>query len=271
MRFTQLAVFEVGVTCNRSEEHKDKCPCASRLNRLPGTVPMTDGMIIDTACRLYADFGFNGMVAWHYYNEPLLEKERVFSLCEAILNKEPKAKFMLFTNGDFIMPEDVRLKLFTRIHVTNFSCREMSFINDLAPDITWRDVRLDDRMTPSGPANDARCRRMFNEIVFDFFGNCHICCVDWELRVKPGSLFTDKLSDIVERFVAVRNTMAHRMLPDAPSFCQTCWCRQANFASLAPWVVEDTCQEFEDAMEDFPSLKLKFTPSSLRVTRKFGL
>lgn len=45
---------------------------------------------------------FNGGIAFHQYNEPLLEKEHLFKCIRIIKENLPKAKLVLYTNGDLL-------------------------------------------------------------------------------------------------------------------------------------------------------------------------
>ncbi len=45
---------------------------------------------------------FNGGIAFHQYNEPLLEKEHLFKCIRIIKKNLPKAKLVLYTNGDLL-------------------------------------------------------------------------------------------------------------------------------------------------------------------------
>ena len=50
-----------------------------------------------------SEINFEGRLSPHFFNEPLLD-ERIFTLIKYAITKLPKARIVLYTNGDFLTP-----------------------------------------------------------------------------------------------------------------------------------------------------------------------
>lgn len=221
MMYTQFAIFEVTDRCNLARSHS-WCPCATR--KPTGTQPMTDGEIVDAAVALYRDYGFGGMVGWHYYCEPLVARERMQRLMEAIREQWPAARFVLWTNGALLSDDARELHGFDRVHITeyepsnaiHYAARKMRAIVS-APAI---DDRLDTARVGAGPRP---CLRMFTEIIFDYWGTVHACCYDWRGAIPLGTL-RDGLPAVVDAWQSLRAELvaAGGMSDSAPAVCRAC-------------------------------------------------
>ena len=102
-----------------------------------------------------------------------------------ITEREPLAKFVLWTNGTLIQNHDARYAAFDEIHVTDYNLSDHPVRNITAlvaaqPKTRIQKVRLDDRLHAIGddPSNSPCCR-MFTEFIIDYWGNVHLCCYDW--------------------------------------------------------------------------------------------
>lgn len=214
MKDIQFLSIEIGDKCNLSNEHP-LCPISYRQKR---DKTLTDDMIISIVKKAYEELGFTGYVAWHFYNEPLLYKKRMFALMKTLKETVKDVKFILWTNGE-LLKIDKKLELFDRVVITNYNNRPSSYFEQffknqnvylLAPVF---DGRLDikgkqDWVTP--------CFRPYVEFIISFYGDVHMCCQDWKNEIKIGNVFDKSFDFLVKK----RNKMLNGRLP--PKTCVTC-------------------------------------------------
>ena len=236
MRLQQFLIFEICKECNLGAKHGE-CPnrAPERYGRGDCSKPMTDEMIIDIAERFYNEFGFTGFIGWHYYNEPLLAKERVLALMVKIKARVQAARFVLWTNGTLLPADCQELSGFGLAWVTNYDGGDYNRIRKAIPKTKIVSWGLDARVEPHGGRSPRLCGRIFSEFIFDYFGNVHICCIDWRREVEIGNAHIDSLELLVARFQNVRRKIAGaEMADDAPELCLECKLRHNKPASLVP-------------------------------------
>lgn len=229
LAMTQMLNFELGSACNLGHIHTD-CPNMhrERYGSLDTARELTDDDIVACATRAYRELGFTGLVGWIYYNEPLLQAERMFRLMERIKVAVPEARFILWTNGTLI-PEDVeQYKQFESIIISGYDERSLRGGERLsAGKINYRLIKepvLDNRLARLEPeSNDQACLRPFVEFIIDNHGNTHLCCYDWRGEGTLGNVLTGDFGDIATRW---RNTLAEitgdKMAASAPEVCRNC-------------------------------------------------
>lgn len=248
---TQFLIFELGRGCNLGPVHA-ACPNMSpeRFSHLDSSRRLDDDTIVDTAVAMYRHHGFTGLVGWHYYNEPLLQADRMFRLMERISAYAPEARYVLWSNGT-LLPEDCsRFREFHQIHVTDYSrdgCppQHLDKLLQAAPHAQVHSWQLDQRLTAIATAHNAPCYRMFTEMIFDHHGNMHLCCYDWRGLGSPGNLYTSDLDDLVRKWQAVRDSITGRaMTRDAPAVCTTCAMR-CGLARFVPEVAARAGEHLE--------------------------
>lgn len=226
----QIISIEIGPHCNLAKLH-NKCPINLR-NYKKNSRPITNDDIIKTIKDAY-DNGFNGEIAFHYYNEPLL----YISQIKEIIGLAPYAKYLLWTNGTLVKQNKDFLSLFNSIVVscyTNKIYKDMLKLKKYNPNIKRlilfsSENELDDRkeIYESSTVNYCGCKRPFEiEIPIDYFGNIHLCCRDWNNTVEIGNIISNTLSEILgsRRYKSLKNSI-HRPLLDAnncPSICKSC-------------------------------------------------
>lgn len=69
---------------------------------------------------------FEGGIAFHQYNEPLLEKEHLFECIQVVKKNLPKAKLVLYTNGDLLTRKIFKKLIKLGIDEFHISCHGMS-------------------------------------------------------------------------------------------------------------------------------------------------
>lgn len=223
---TSLLSFEISDKCNLMSAH-DKCPinkrCYSNKKNHLDKQSIID--IVISAKKL----GFNGMVAFHYYNEPLLNKD----LIEEIINALPNTKFLLWTNGlllDRTVENNELLSKIKKVCITCYDRKDMHFFEALSSyykNIEIFDWELDDRLEIYNKTtrNDLSCKRPFFEIPIDYYGNIHLCCMDWNNQFKIGNVFEKEFEKIIlsNEYQSLLESLSKRILSqDAPNLCKTC-------------------------------------------------
>lgn len=259
---TQFLIFELGRGCNLGHVHT-ACPNLSkeRFAKLDSDRSLDDETIVDVAVQFHRQYGFTGMVGWHYYNEPLLQADRMFRLMERISSNVPEARYVLWTNGN-LLPEDCsRFREFAQIHVTDYTrdghppknIDKLFQATDKAQVHEWQ---LDQRLTALGPQRPNPCGRMFTEFIFDHYGNVHLCCYDWKGQGSPGNIYTSTLDEIVHRWQRIRDQISGlRMSADAPEVCRTCVMRHAGVPSFAPEIARKAREYITQLAQRPPNVK----------------
>ncbi len=225
----QLLQFELGGKCNLGRVHT-QCPNMSpeRINTHVEQFPMDDDTIIEAATKAYNSLGFTGMVGWAYYNEPLLQEERMFGLMAQIKAHAPAARFILWTNGTLIPESCDRFRQFEQIVISGYGVESERGKNRLVlagVNPTWvENAQLDNRMCMIYPDDaDAPCLRPFVEFVFDHHGNAHLCCYAWRGSETFGNLMTDGIHTLASRWrEMVREISGQKMTEAALGTCKRC-------------------------------------------------
>ncbi|MHC4867289.1 MAG: radical SAM/SPASM domain-containing protein [Planctomycetota bacterium] len=271
MRLTQYLIFELGSGCNLSGAHR-RCPNAhpERYAHLDTSRTLDDDTIVSIATRMYREFGFRGLIGWHYYNEPMVQRRRMWQLMGRIREAIPESRFVLWTNGTIVNTNGVVLDqdllpfaAFEQIHITDYGDDQWPTI--LAGELEARQIpasihhwELDDRLDPPVEESDRPCLRMFTEFIVDNHGNVHLCCYDWRGLGSPGSVFTTPLGELVERWRAIREAISGPRMrldpppsgPDAPFFaeftrapavCRTC-SKRCGLTEFDPTIAAATTQ-----------------------------
>lgn len=239
LSIVQVIEFELGTGCNLGGLHA-KCPNRhpERYAGLDTRRALDDETIVETATAAYKRFGFSGLVGWIYYNEPLLEMERMFSVMSRIRESCPFARFMLWSNGQ-LLPEqpDGRFAAFEQLFISQY---------DEAPDLTPKLAalhqivggrlrvlphrQLDDRLqrlVPDDP--EVACLRPYVELIVDAYGNIHLCCYDWRGEAFKANILVEDFEEVLSRWrQQLRYIAGHRMGEFAPEACRACGHRKTG-------------------------------------------
>lgn len=246
MALTQLLCFELGSECNLGEAHR-RCPNQhpERYSHVDTSRVLDDDTIVEVAERMYGEFHFTGLVAWHYYNEPLIQAQRMFGLMDRIKERVPQSRFLLWTNGTYLPEDCSEFRVFDQAFISTYhlrgvygtfcdssTCSRRDFYSLSPAEALKQHVRkvivldgnLDGRLDAMGETeNDNPCARMHVEFVVDNFGNVHLCCHDWRGLASPGNVFRDDLAILVSRWERIRDSISgQRMTEDAPEVCRRC-------------------------------------------------
>lgn len=239
IRDVQLLIFESGSECNLAEHHT-KCPASlgeARYAKLDCSRPLDDHTIVETAKRFYGEFGFRGLVGFHYFNEPCLQIQRISGLAARIEKASPHARFILWTNGT-LMPEAGLLWWCDVIRVTDYggqhAPRNLQCARAACSKVVVAPAHLDARMQELGQDSDRPCQRPYTEFIIDAWGSVHLCCIDWRGLASPGNVLSEGLDKCVARWrVWASRIVSDPMDATAPEACRRCPMRfgsRSNFA-----------------------------------------
>lgn len=198
------------------------CPVSTRARDYGK--PITDEIVIALARQMYEKHSFQGYVAFHYYNEPMLEAERLFHIM-AELKKNTPARFLLWTNGT-IRPEDERMRLFDVVKCSNYFDNPSlgdyyrKYVKDVETFVPRFDARLD--KWEENPIDSSPCLRPLVEVIVDNFGKVHICCQDHKGEIDLGNVWEEDLSVILERRNKILETVCRTMNDQTPMRCRKC-------------------------------------------------
>lgn len=240
---TQFLCFELGRKCNMDKQHEGKCPSidADRYGDMDVSRLIDDDTIVEFAKYAY-DSGFTGEVAWHYYNEPLVQWRRMKALMERIKAEVPQARFCLWTNGTLIgrMVQPEELSVFEDVWVSNYAGVDwQEILGKHVKRVHVLDGRLDGRRDPLSRDNMTGCMRPYNEFILDNYGNCHLCCADWKGTTNLGNVFVNGFDGVAGRFFEMRRQVRKNPMPgDVPELCKRCTIREVRPGCLVPYVHE---------------------------------
>lgn len=220
MKMVQMLTHELGPKCNMAHLH-GRCPI--NLRRTSSLPLMPDGVIVDNVHQAYA-MGFQGMLAWHWYSEPLLYRERLEKLIGDIGVKQPHARHLLWTNGTLLIDCTPQfLTKFSKIVVSNYAKQDWKWLlRGLVPDVMVVSGTLDGRIAP-GRVTHSRCLRPYHELILDCYGKFRLCCGDHQGTSSSLNLMTHGFPAIVEEYLRLRANVETDPLPaNAPKVCFTC-------------------------------------------------
>lgn len=196
--------FELSNLCNYSNIHK-KCPtsCYKEKVILPSSVVYK---VIDEL----ATVNFDGVIAFHRYNEPLIDP-RLFDFIEFANKKLPNAKILILTNGFYLTQElldELNNYNIWCIAVSSYSLKEHGRLIKLKTDIPYYVFfsLLDDRecIYDRGEKHcNKPCTAPLSDINIACTGVVNLCCLDWQNRFNFGSLHDLSLTEIInsEKFI----------------------------------------------------------------------
>jgi len=227
LEYLEILSFEIGNGCNLAEKH-DRSPINQR-KYVNNKNKLSSRKILE--CIKEAQLiGFNGYVAFHYYNEPLLYKEKI----EKIIVKTRNQKFVLFTNGTLLnekVENNSILNLFDIKVITCYDKKSMDFLNKIKSyysNVIINSADLDDRLNiyKSDYNNILGCKRPLLELPIDYYGNIHLCCYDWDNQHYIGNINEKSLREIIEspHYETVLNVTKQRLLnlEKVPEICKRC-------------------------------------------------
>lgn len=225
---TEAVYFELSNRCNMAAQHK-LCP----LHGQTEAIFLSTSLVVDVLGFLGSE-KFAGRIAFHNYNEPLMDP-RLFALISVARRLCPEAKIFIMTNG-YMLDQTILNELVEagvrEIEATAYSDSESSRLFVLQHDpaaVAYR-VRaahgLDDRVGIYDRRHGrcSPCKAPLRYILVYCTGEVGLCCMDYERRTVFGDLRKESIADILEagdmHTVYDRLSAGDRFLP----ICQGCKC-----------------------------------------------
>jgi len=192
LRITSLISFEISDKCNLQKLHP-KCPINWRKYKIKEK-HLNKDLIVKTIKQAQEN-GFIGMVAFHFYNEPLLDIDLILQ----IIDEVPYCKYLLWTNGlllDRKVENNEFLRKFTKICITCYDIKDMPFfqaLKDYYKNIEIFNWELDDRLEIYNKKgnNEFSCKKPLFEIPIDYYGNIHLCSIDYNNSYNIGNIIQE--------------------------------------------------------------------------------
>lgn len=232
---TQWLILEAGPECNLGRQHT-WCPNRhpERFASVHTDRPLDDATMVHVAVRAYRDYGFRGLIGFHYYCDPLVYAARLGPIMDRIAEQWPAAHFGLWTNGVLLEQEAAFVRRFHHIRVSDYDRQpgqlemrlnvvigskrpppELAILTGFMPDTR--------AISQPTPANDAGCKKPFTEFILDCYGNHHVCCYDWRGVDSLGNVYLDGLDSLVTRWRAMQESVVgEHLTAEAPTVCRTC-------------------------------------------------
>ena len=197
----QRVSFEISNLCNYSSIHKN-CPVSwYKLKH------KLDSEIVYKVINELANFheSWNGFIAFHRYNEPLLNKELLCTYIEYVNKILPNAKIFILTNGYYLYQEDLvkfeQYKIYC-IVVSSYNHQEHNRLIKLQTSIPYQvfHSELDDRKNiyTREPYNlELPCFPFLRDLTINCYGQLSLCCLDWDNQVVFGDLYESTLTEIL--------------------------------------------------------------------------
>ena len=200
-KYTNYIYFELSNMCNLSHYHKE-CPLSLEKNKI-----ILPSKIVLETLDVLNKFNFNGTIAFHNYNEPLIDP-RLIKFIEYSRKSCPNSKIYFSTNGIFlnqiILDELIESGL-TNIHISAYSNKEYERLSKLhysIYNIISKQTLIKDHLEIyDKPILNRKqpCFAPLNQIIISRSGNILLCCRDWKRNHTFGDLFKEKLDNILRK------------------------------------------------------------------------
>jgi MoaA/NifB/PqqE/SkfB family radical SAM enzyme len=223
----QVLSFEIGSECNLTKQHQ-KCPINTRVYNTEYGKLTTEIIVI--TIKEAEKLGFQGHVAFHFYNEPLLYIDKI----KEVITAKPDSKYLLWTNGLLLktkIEENDILNYFDKVFITCYYKDKMEHFLQLKQhygNIEIASWELDNRMEiySNDYTNIVGCKRAQFELPIDHYGNLHLCARDWKNTHKLGNIINDSLTDIIynQPYQTALKSITRRTLDrdNCPDVCKSC-------------------------------------------------
>lgn len=220
LKYTQILSLEVGATCNLDTLHK-WCPVSTRPD---GKKEMDDDKIVSLAVEAY-NLGFEGWVAFHFLNEPLLRPKRLDNIINKTKAIVPHSKFLLWTNGNFINTANEEIiSKFEWVVVSDYFKKGYDHYKKhvVGPRLQVNPEVVDGRLEYGGTITTQPCLRPWIEFIITSYGQALICCQDWRGKIEIGNVFDHSLKELDEKRTEIIKTIVKPMDETSPEVCRKC-------------------------------------------------
>jgi len=198
--YTKRVSIELSNLCNYANIHK-KCPLNLESQRI-----ILSKKIVEKVIDSMARYGFKGTIAFHTYNEPMMDP-RLFLFIQYARQKCPECEVMIMSNGYYFnqtMADELVDIGVGSIYVTAYTPKEQKRLGSIHVDIPYsiQNYELDDRLNlydrelPANP-NVEPCHAPLEEIIVTRKGQVSLCCLDWKRKHCFGNLYDETLEDVI--------------------------------------------------------------------------
>jgi len=204
--FTESIVIGLSNFCNLAAFHK-KCPLHLQWSSPFCAIEpiMLSTQVVMHILNTLAEWSYTKDIGFSVYNEPLLDPR----LCHFVYTTKttmPKAQISIWTNGIFLtreFAEELHELGVTQLVISPYQDRVKltERFHDL-PYVSFTSGVLDDRLkfyTQDVQKNSKSCGAPLRQIVVSCRGDIGLCCMDWKWTKTFGNLYTETLSQILEK------------------------------------------------------------------------
>lgn len=199
LKYTNRVSIELSNMCNYASIHK-KCPLSKEKEHIT--------LSYDLVIKIFESlkkYKFDGMIAFHTYNEPLIDP-RLFLFIKEAKHYCPNSDIYILTNGYYLNQNiaDELIKMgVTFLEVTAYTTEEFNRLKSIDVKTSYKiyEGNLDDRLNLYEESDKCICNNPcyapLNEIIIKSNGNINLCCLEWKQKHCFGNIHTDKLEDII--------------------------------------------------------------------------
>lgn len=198
LAYTKRVTFELSNLCNYARQHT-RCPL-----HVAGQATILPARIVYDTLDFLAGYNFAGRIAFHNYNEPLIDP-RLFEFVRAARRQCPDSDIYICTNGYYLtqtLADELVEAGVTNMHISAYSKAEYERLSQIELTIPCnvKLMRLDERIDQyDAPITDSTrpCHAPLSEIIVTREGYMSLCCLDWQRRYVLGSLHESGLGDLI--------------------------------------------------------------------------
>lgn len=192
--------FELSNLCNYASIH-ERCPASKVKDK-----KILSTGIVHKVIDEMAEIGYQGVFAFHRYNEPLIDN-RLFDFIKYAKSKCPKSKILILSNG-YLLTQEVADKFkelaIWVLAVSAYSEPEFDRLTKLdvkVPYFVFYSI-LDDIYTiydENARGLNLECGAPLRDFNVNVFGQVPLCCLDWKNKYIFGNLENETIGDIVRK------------------------------------------------------------------------
>lgn len=216
--------------CNYAPIHK-QCPASCEKSK-----EVLEMIYIESVITDLAKINFKGTLAFHIYNEPLIDP-RLFYIIDYAHKKIPHMDILVYSNGFYfnktIVDELVSLGV-TVIKTTGYSIEEyrrmikidVPVAYSVLPEHLDSRMNLYDDLTPDSEKVNSKCRSFLSELCIYSNGDVGLCCLDYQHNHNLGNVKEKSLSRILSDELLIDLTEKLIKGKRTHGICRRCgWCR----------------------------------------------
>jgi radical SAM protein with 4Fe4S-binding SPASM domain len=220
-QYTSRVSIELSNLCNYANIHK-KCPLSLEVEK-----KILSSNVVMEVINTLGEFGFTGTIAFHTYNEPLIDP-RLFKFIEQTRKACPACNIYILTNG-YYLTQMLALELMeigvSSIHVSAYTSKEYDRLSKIKLNIPYeveKMILMDQVLAIyQSPFIDhkATCFAPLNEIIITREGDISLCCRDWQRRYTFGNLYEKGFNEIMKEGLM---HAVYKRLKDGDRFLDIC-------------------------------------------------